>query len=94
MNTATQVESLTTAWKREGLSKPEIVVKIAEACMGWPYVFGARGQLCTAPNRNARRNDKYPTIVTKCQVLSGKKDTCIGCKWHPGGSLGKLREGE
>ena len=75
-----------TAWKREGLSKPEIVVKIAEACMGWPYVFGARGQLCTSPNRSARRRDDHPTIVTKCQVLSGSKQTCIGCKWYPGGS--------
>ena len=86
MNTANQVDQMITQWKKDGLDKSEICVKTAEACMGWPYVFGARGALCTPVNRNNAKRDDYPTIVTKCQVLSGGKSSCIGCKWYPGGS--------
>lgn len=87
MNTAKQVDQLVSEYKKSGLSKPEIVVKTANACIGDPYVYGARGEYCTPANRKARMNPKYPTIVTKCQVLSDKKATCSGCQWYPGGTV-------
>ena len=41
MKTCAEVDNLIAQWKAEGLSKAEIIVKAAEACMGWPYVWGA-----------------------------------------------------
>jgi len=86
VNTANQVDSMINAWKKEGISKSQICVNIAEACMGWSYVFGARGALCTPVNRNAARREEYPTIISKCQVCNGSRQTCVGCRWYPGGS--------
>lgn len=86
MNTANQVDSMIAVWKNEGLNKSQICINIAEASLGWSYVFGARGALCTPVNRNNARREDYPTIITKCQVCNGSKQTCTGCKWYPGGS--------
>lgn len=72
-----------TEWKAQNLSKPEIVVKLAYACLGWPYVFGGLGETCTPVHRRSRINNSHPTIVSKCQVLNGKKSTCDGCQWYP-----------
>lgn len=85
MNTASKVDELIKKWMTETDSKAEIVVNIAEACLGWPYVFGARGQYCTPSNRKARIRSDHPTIYTKCQVLTGPKTSCSGCKFYPGG---------
>lgn len=63
------------------MSKAEDVVRIAMGEIGAPYVYGARGGLCTPKNRKARARDDYPTIISKCQVLSGKKSSCDGCKY-------------
>ena len=82
MNSMTQVASLLLALIQQGLSKPEVVREIAKACVGWPYVFGAWGEQCTPTGRKRRKRDDHPTIVSACQVLSGKKDTCEGCKWN------------
>ena len=84
MNNYKEVDQMIDNWTRIGMSKAEIVVVLAEACMGWPYVFGARGQVCTPSNRKAKARSDHPTIVSKCQVLNGKKDTCSGCKWGIG----------
>lgn len=84
MNSARQVQELLDQLKAEGLPASEIVWKVALACVEWPYVFGAAGALCTPSNRKARASADHPTIVSKCQVLSGKKDYCNGCKWFPG----------
>lgn len=88
MNTAKTVNDLVQKWKSEGVSKPDLVVKTANECIGWPYVFGGRGEYCTPANRKARYNASYPTIYSKCQVLRSDKPkgTCTGCKWHPGGT--------
>lgn len=83
MNTMEQVDSLRNRLIVEGVEKPEIVRQIAEACLGWPYVFGAWGEECTPNNRKRRARDDHPTIVSKCQVLSGKKADCHGCQWYP-----------
>lgn len=85
MNDYIQVDQMIDNWTRIGMSREEIVIAVAQACMGWPYVFGAWGELCTPNNRKRRSRDDHPTIVSKCQVLSGKKSGCSGCSWFPGG---------
>ena len=47
MNTYAKVQSLITAWKSQSLSRTDLIRAIAEACLGWPYVWGAAGQKCT-----------------------------------------------
>lgn len=85
MNTAKQVDSMIANWKQQGLKKHEVVVKIANACIGWSYVFGARGEYCTPANRRAFYKSKgKETIKTKCKNFNGDKG-CSGCKWYPSG---------
>lgn len=85
MNTWSQVESLLNKWQKQGLSKTEICVNLANACLGWSYVFGARGTKCTPANRRTWYNSKKKeTIKTKCKNFDGTKG-CNGCKWYPGG---------
>ena len=86
MNTAVVVDNYIRNWKDSGITDADLVVAIAKACMGWPYVFGARGQQCTPSNRRARIRSDHPTIYTKCQVLTGSQTSCTGCKYHPGGA--------
>jgi len=83
MNTYKTVESKLSSWKSQGLSKPNIVVNLANACIGWPYVYGGRGEPCTPSSRGSRANPDYPTIVSKCQVLSKRRSNCSGCIWYP-----------
>lgn len=64
------------------MSKAEEVVAIAKGEIGAPYVFGARGGLCTPQNRKDRVRSDHPTIVSKCQVLSKKKKNCDKCKYQ------------
>lgn len=60
--------------------------------MGWPYVFGAWGELCVPAQRGRRMNADHPTIKSKCQVLKGSYDWrnihtnayCQGCNWGCG----------
>lgn len=89
MNNAIAVDNMIGSWQRDGLSSSEIVARAAEACLGWPYVFGAAGALCTPSNRrtsynvNATRHpDEAKEIKKTCQVLSGGSG-CHGCKFYP-----------
>ena len=64
------------------MTKSEIMRDFVLSQIDAPYVFGARGQLCTPAYRggiSASTKAAHPTIVSKCQVLSGKKATCDGC---------------
>ena len=83
MNSAEQVEKIRQQMLSEGASKPDIVRQVALACLGWPYVFGAWGELCDPSNRRRRMRDDHPTIKSKCQVLSGRHADCGGCQWFP-----------
>ena len=85
MNSANQVDELVIDLKKQGKVLSDAVWETALACVDWPYVYGAAGAQCTPSNRKARASDVHPTIVSKCQVLSGKKQSCTGCKWFPGG---------
>ena len=82
MNNMDYVETLKESLIQQGADKPEIIRVIGRACIGWPYVFGAWGEQCTPSARKSRKRDDHPTIVSACQVLSGKASSCSGCKWN------------
>lgn len=82
MRTADEVDKLIEAYKAEGLSAPEIIARIAPECIGWPYVFGAWGEMCTPANRKKRVRDDHPDIKKACPALNG--GSCSQCKWGIG----------
>ena len=87
MNTAAYVDSYIKQLKDEGKGLAEVAWKTALACVGWAYVFGARGQYCTPANRRARYNstpngkDK-DNIKDKCKNFNSTT-YCNGCQWFP-----------
>lgn len=88
MYTAAQVDQLATDLKNQGVPLAEVAWRVALACVGWAYVYGAAGEYCDPENRRsyyARKGKDHPTIKSACQVLCGKKDNCSGCKFYPGG---------
>ena len=82
MMNITEVEQLKADLKAAGTPAPEIIRRIAEACLGWPYVFGAWGEPCTPANRKRRARDDHPTIKSKCPALNGR--SCSDCQWGIG----------
>lgn len=93
MNTAAKVYEILEGLKAQGLTKAEIVWRLAEACLGWPYVFGAVGELCTKANRQKYYNNYINTkpaeaeqIKKRCQILGSGKPSCTGCSYYPGDS--------
>jgi len=86
MKTAAQVDNLVSEWKKQGLTVAEICIRLAEACLGWAYVFGARGDYCLPQNRRNRDWKTYPKIKENCKNFEGSGSSgCSGCKWYPGG---------
>ena len=87
MKSYIQVDSYIKELKEANIPRAEFIVKVAEACMDWPYVFGGRGELCTPSNRQRFNYKDHPTILTKCKVLNPSCPTnyCNGCKWFPNG---------
>ena len=89
MNDYKQVDAMIAEWKKQGLKKDQIVVNTANACLGWCYVWGALGQLCTTSIRRSYMNSSNISegdknlIKKRCQILSGKKGTCVGCPYYP-----------
>lgn len=92
MNSYKEFTKILEELKTQNLSRPVLVVKIAESVIGWPYVFGGYGQYCTTANRESYANrstcpeKSAKLIYSRCQVLSGKKSSCAGCKYYPGGA--------
>ena len=93
MNTASQVDTLITQWIEQQLTKEEIVVNIARACLGWSYVFGAVGELCNASTRKkyytnylTRDPAEAEQIKKTCRIMANGVSSCSGCKFYPGGS--------
>ena len=84
MFTAEEVSAMAAEWKASGMDKYELLKNIGKSCLGWPYVFGAWGELCTPANRKRRARAEYPTIISKCQVLNGNASSCTGCQWGGG----------
>lgn len=91
MNTAEQVKLSIEQWKSKGIPLSEIAWKTALACVGWAYVFGARGQYCDPVNRRNYYNSHgadHPTIKTKCKNFGGSDKVvgaCVNCKYYPNG---------
>ena len=81
---AEYVDNLIAEQKAQGIPLQEIAWNAALACVGWAYVYGARGQNCTPAYRRQRYSEEHPTIKEACQNFNGDK-TCSGCKWYPGG---------
>lgn len=84
MKTAEYVGQQIEQMKAGGMPFQEVAWKAALLCVGWAYVYGARGQYCTPANRRARYSDEHPTIKTKCKNFNGSGSAgCDGCKWYP-----------
>lgn len=93
MKAASDVDLLVKEWIDQGLSKSEIVIKASEACMGWPYVWGAVGAKCDPDKRwyYAHRSVCPPSETTQiyktCQYYTkdGEKSgkSCGGCQFYP-----------
>lgn len=89
MNSAAQVDQMVLGWKAEGLTKEEIIVRTAEAELGWPYVWGAVAAQCTPAKREyyAGRSScpeaEAKLIISRCQALNGSGRSCGGCAYYP-----------
>ena len=89
MNSAEYVDQQIQAMKSGGVPLSKAAWDAALLCIGWAYVFGARGQYCTPANRRSRYNGTSPgkdkdNIKNKCQNFEGT-GSCGGCKWYPNG---------
>ena len=82
MNKATDVEILVNTLKAQGISKAEIIRRLADSCVGWPYVYAAAGEMCTPEwrkNRMGYSDEKYSAAIKNaCPVLNGTKKQEIG----------------
>lgn len=92
MNTAADVDRLVEQIRQEGTSVSDMVVRVAEACMEWPYVYAEKGAEDTPEKRRSRANSldssmpaEAAEIRKTCPVLSKKQEKCGGCRWYPGG---------
>lgn len=91
MNSAAEVDQMFQQWKKQGLTKEQLIVKTAQAELGWPYVWGAVGAECTPDKRRyymgrSQIGDKDRANIQKsCPVLNGSQSSCNGCKWFPDG---------
>lgn len=88
MNSANQVDQQIQVMKNDGWTNQMVAWETAKLCVGWAYVFGARGEYCTPANRRkyyASKGDEHPTIKSACKNFDGS-GSCSGCKWYPGGA--------
>jgi len=85
MKSATEVSRKLDELKQSGLPLQDVAWQLALQCIGWAYVFGARGELCTPANRRVRDWQGHPTIKSACKNFDGT-GSCSGCKWYPGGA--------
>lgn len=98
MNSANKVNSDIAEWKAQGIQKGDLMVRIAEDMIGWPYAWGATGQKCTVANRKARINNPkigegdIKLIKKHCQILNGSKGVCDGCIYYPGGETTNMHD--
>ena len=89
MKTASDVRELVEKWISEGKDKTYIIKNAAEACMGWPYVWGAVGSDCSPDRRRyyAGRDvcpeGEKKVIISGCQALNGSGKSCGGCVYYP-----------
>jgi len=94
MNSSEYVCSQIEVLKAGGIPLDEVAWQAALMTVGWPYVFGDRGEFCTPANRRRAYNRTSPgknkdNIKDRCKNFDSS-GTCSGCKWLPGGK--KVRE--
>jgi len=86
---ASQVDEMVAKWKSQGVTKEQIILKTAEAELGWPYVWGAVGSPCNPTkrqyyaNRSSCPEGESKVIISKCQALNGSGKSCGGCQYYP-----------
>lgn len=87
MNSRNYVVNQINTLKSSGIPLMDAAWQSGLLCLGWPYIFGDRGQECTASRRQSVYNShpSQKSLITKCQILDDKKDTCSGCQWFPDG---------
>ena len=91
MNSESQVNAMITGWKLAGIGKADMACRIAEATLGWPYVWGAVWAKCTTAkreyymNRDVCPDGEKAQIRKNCQVLNGSAGSCDGCTYFPKG---------
>lgn len=89
MKTASDVKELVEKWIAAGKDKTYIIKNAAEACLGWPYVWGAVGSDCSPTRRQyyAGRDvcpvGEKKAIISLCQALNGSGKSCGGCVYYP-----------
>ena len=84
MNSAEYVSKQIEELKKTGQNLQWVAWQVARLCLGWAYVYGARGEFCTPVNRRTRYRADHPTIKTACKNFDGA-GSCSGCKWFPDG---------
>ena len=66
-------------------AKGQIIADYAISKLGCAYIYGGYGEKLCRPAFRRERANAYPAqksnIYKNCQVLSGRKDACAGCKW-------------
>lgn len=80
MLTANEAGAILAELKQQAVSRPDIIRRLSDACLGWPYVYGAAGEMCTPANRRkfAGYHPEYQEkIYGACPALSGVKTTII-----------------
>ena len=98
MNSTNQVKAIVADLISKGATKSEILIKGAEARMGWPYAWGTCKKPCTVANRNAAmKNSKISQgdidlIKKHCAILSGKQSACPGCMYYPNNELVNMND--
>lgn len=94
MYSASEVDRMFQQWKQQGFTKEELIVKTAQAEIGWPYGWGAVGSLCTPDKRRyySQRSScpekDAENLIKRCQVLNGSRSGCSGCQFYPGDVTG------
>ena len=86
MYSAEYVSEQINVLKSSGIPLSVVAWQTALNCVGWAYVFGARGEYCTPANRRkyySSKGDEHPTIKTACKGFDS--GNCSGCKWFPSG---------
>ena len=91
MNTAKAVGNFISSGKASGKDLQQLAWEAALMCVGWSYVFGARGEYCDPVNRRRfyqSHGAEHPTIKSGCINFNGSDQEvgkCAQCKEYPGG---------
>jgi len=98
MNSAKYVDDLITALKSQGVPLSDVAWEAAKACVGWPYVFGARGGKTTKNGITVRQFDCRGFTYWILLAVYGWKLMGTGCthQWNDEDNWkakGKISEG-